>query len=126
MGPRAVEDRRVQRVARARRRQNLCNERERGADVGFRGGTATLLPGVLDAGTGAEQVAVAPGVVDARDGWPELRLADGSEFLLIALDEFDDEIFKTRNNPRLIALLETRAAQTATVSLDEVKRRLQL
>lgn len=55
-----------------------------------------------------------------------VRLADGSEFLLIAIDEFDQEIARTRENPRLIALLEARAAQTDTVSLDEVKRRLQL
>ena len=55
-----------------------------------------------------------------------VRLADGSEFLLLALDEFEQEIARSRDNPRLIALLETRAAQTTTVSLDEVKRRLQL
>jgi hypothetical protein len=55
-----------------------------------------------------------------------VRLADGSEFLVIALDEFDEEIARTRNNPRLIALLEARAAQTSTVSLDEVKQRFNL
>ncbi len=55
-----------------------------------------------------------------------VRLADGSEFLLVALDEMDQEVAKSRNNPRLMALLEARAAQTATVPLDEVRRRLQL
>ena len=55
-----------------------------------------------------------------------VRLADGSEFLLIALDEFDEEVARCRNNPRLMALLEARAAQTNTVPLDEVKRRLNL
>ena len=55
-----------------------------------------------------------------------VRLADGSEFLLVALDDMDQEVAKSRNNPRLMALLEARAAQTATVPLDEVKRRLQL
>ena len=55
-----------------------------------------------------------------------VRLADGSEFLLIALDEFDQEIAKSRDNPRLMALLDARAAQTATIPLDDVKRRLNL
>ena len=55
-----------------------------------------------------------------------VRLADGSEFLLLALDEFDQEVAKSRDNPRLMAMLEARAAQSATISLDEVKRRLQL
>ena len=55
-----------------------------------------------------------------------IRLADGSEFFLVAIDDFDEEIARTRNNPRLMALLETRAKQTATVPLDEVKRRLGL
>ncbi len=55
-----------------------------------------------------------------------LRLADGSEFLLVAIDDFDQEIARTRNNPKLIALLEARARQTATIPLDEVKKRLGL
>jgi hypothetical protein len=55
-----------------------------------------------------------------------VRLADGSEFLLVALDEMDQEVAKSRSNPRLMALLEARAAQSATIPLDEVKRRLQL
>ena len=55
-----------------------------------------------------------------------VRLSDGSEFLLVALDEFDQEIARSRNNPRLMALLEARASQSATVSLHEVKRRLPL
>jgi hypothetical protein len=53
-----------------------------------------------------------------------VRLPDGSEFLLVAIDDFDQEIVRTRNNPRLMALLDARAKETATVSLDEVKRRL--
>jgi hypothetical protein len=55
-----------------------------------------------------------------------VRLADGSEFLVVAIDEFDREIARTRNNPRLIALLESRAAQTNTIPLDAVKQQLQL
>jgi hypothetical protein len=55
-----------------------------------------------------------------------VRLADGSEFLVVAIDEFDRELARTRNNPRLIALLEARAAQTSTVPLDQVKQQLKL
>jgi hypothetical protein len=55
-----------------------------------------------------------------------LILADGSEFLLVAIEEFDQEIARTRNNPKLMALLETRARQTETAPLDVVKQRLGL
>src|SRR5208337_3723171 len=50
-----------------------------------------------------------------------VRMADGSEFLLVAVDDFDREIARTRANPRLMALLESRAKQTTTVSLEEAK-----
>jgi hypothetical protein len=63
---------------------------------------------------------------EARSDDLLVRLADGSEFLLVAVDDFEQEITKTRANSRVMALLETRARQTATVSLDEVKRRLGL
>jgi hypothetical protein len=62
----------------------------------------------------------------ARDDDLILRLADGSEFLVVAIDDFDQEIARTRNNPRLMALLESRARQTTTIPLDEVKKRLGL
>jgi hypothetical protein len=55
-----------------------------------------------------------------------VRLADGSEFLLIAVDEFDQEIAKTRGNQRLMALLDARASSQSALPLDEVKRRLNL
>jgi hypothetical protein len=53
-----------------------------------------------------------------------VRLADGREFLLSAVDDFDIEIAQTRQNEKLMAFLEERARQTDTVPLDEVKRRL--
>lgn len=62
----------------------------------------------------------------ARDDDLIVRLADGCEFLLVAIDDFDREIARTRNNPKLMALLESRAKQEATIPLDEVKRRLGL
>jgi hypothetical protein len=45
----------------------------------------------------------------ARDDDLLLRLADGSEFLVVAIDDFDEEIARTRKNPKLRALLEARA-----------------
>ncbi len=53
-----------------------------------------------------------------------VRLADGREFLLSAVDDFDIEIARTRQNAKLMALLEERAQETRTIPLDEVKRRL--
>jgi hypothetical protein len=55
-----------------------------------------------------------------------VRSVDGSEFMLVAMDDFDEEIVRTRKNTRLMALLEERARQTETVPLAEVKRQLGL
>ena len=63
---------------------------------------------------------------EARSDDVVVRLPDGSEFLLIAINEFDDEIARSRSNPKLMALLEERAKQATTIPLSEVKRRLQL
>jgi hypothetical protein len=41
-----------------------------------------------------------------------------------AVDDFDQEVARTRRNEKLMALLDTRAKQTETVTLDEVKRQL--
>jgi hypothetical protein len=53
-----------------------------------------------------------------------VRTADGAEFMLSAVDEFDHEIARTRRNAKLMAFLEERARQTETIPLEEVKRRL--
>ena len=55
-----------------------------------------------------------------------VRMADGSEFLLVAIDAFDREIARTCAGPWVMALLEVRAKQAATVTLEEAKRRLGL
>ena len=62
----------------------------------------------------------------ARDDELLVRTADGSEFLLTAIDEFDREIARTRQNAKLMALLDERAKQSKTIPLDEVKRQLGL
>lgn len=55
-----------------------------------------------------------------------VRLADGSEFVLAAVDEFEHEVVRARLNDKLMAFLDRRALQERTVSLEEVKRRLGL
>lgn len=55
-----------------------------------------------------------------------VRSADGSEFLLIAVDDFDHEVARTRQNAKLMALLDERARQTETVPLEDVRRQLEL
>ncbi|MCL4202271.1 MAG: hypothetical protein KJ000_07235 [Pirellulaceae bacterium] len=62
----------------------------------------------------------------AREDEILVRTADGSEFLLSAVDEFDQEIARTRQNAKLMALLDERAKQSKTIPLDEVKRQLGL
>ncbi len=52
--------------------------------------------------------------------------ADGAEFLMTAIDEFDQEIARTRANAKLMALLDERARQTDTIPLEQVKRQLGL
>jgi hypothetical protein len=63
---------------------------------------------------------------EARQEDVLLRAADGSQYLLTAVDDLDEEIVRTRRNTRLMALLEERAKESQTVSLAEVKRKLQL
>jgi hypothetical protein len=60
----------------------------------------------------------------ARDEDVLVRMDDGSEFLLSAIDDFDHEIAQTRRNEKLMALLDERATQTQTIPLEEVKRQL--
>jgi hypothetical protein len=43
-----------------------------------------------------------------------------------AVDEFDLEIARTRQNKELMAFLEERAKEPATISLEEVERELGL
>lgn len=62
----------------------------------------------------------------ARDEDILVQTADGSEFVVTVVDDFDQEIARTRQNAKLMVLLEERAKQTRTVSLEEVKRQLGL
>ena len=60
----------------------------------------------------------------ARQAGVILRAPDGNEFILAEIDDFNREIELTRANKRLMRLLDNRAKQKATVSLEEAKRRL--
>ena len=62
----------------------------------------------------------------ARDEDLVVRLADGSEFLLVAVDDFDHEIARSRANEKLMTFLDARARQDETIPLDEARRRLGL
>ena len=53
-----------------------------------------------------------------------VRTADGTKFMVSAIDDFDEEIVRTRRNAKLMALLDERGKQSKTVALDEVKRQL--
>jgi len=53
-----------------------------------------------------------------------LRAADGGEFLLAELDDFDREIEFTRGNKALMRLLDTRARQSRALSIGTVKAQL--
>jgi hypothetical protein len=55
-----------------------------------------------------------------------LRSADGTEFMVTAVEDFDHELARTRQNAKLMALLDERAKQSRTIPLDEVKRQLGL
>ncbi len=54
-----------------------------------------------------------------------LQRADGSKFILSAVDDFAVEVAKTRQNP-LMAFLDERAKEPATIPLAELKRQLGL
>jgi len=55
-----------------------------------------------------------------------LRTADGAEFILAEIDDFNREIELTRRNKKLMKYLEARAKQTKTVPLAKVKAELGL
>jgi hypothetical protein len=65
-------------------------------------------------------------LAQARDEDIVVKTPDGEEFLVSAVDEFGHEVAKTRQNEKLMALLEERGQESATVPLTDVKRQLGL
>ena len=57
----------------------------------------------------------------ARRGNVILRSPEGKEFILAEIADFDREIELTRKNRALMSLLDARARQTRTVSLEEAR-----
>ncbi len=53
-----------------------------------------------------------------------LRAPDGREFVLAEIDDFSREVELTRENKKLMTLLDRRGREKATVPLAEAKRRL--
>ncbi len=63
---------------------------------------------------------------DAREEELLARAADGTEFLIRAVDDFDLEIARTRQNAELMALLDERSREGQTFTLEEVEKKLGL
>jgi hypothetical protein len=55
-----------------------------------------------------------------------VHAADGAEFIVSFVDEFDQEVARTRQNQKLMRLLDERAKSRETRSLDSVKQELGL
>jgi hypothetical protein len=55
-----------------------------------------------------------------------VRTADGTRFMVTAIDDFDEEIVRTRRNAKLMALLDERGTQSKTISLKELKQELEI
>ncbi len=55
-----------------------------------------------------------------------LRTAEGREFILAEVDDFETEVEKVRRNPELMQFLEERSRERNTFSLAEVRERLDL
>jgi hypothetical protein len=55
-----------------------------------------------------------------------LRTPDGHEFILAELNDFNREIELTRQNKRLMQMLDKRAGQRAVISLEQAKSELGL
>ena len=65
-------------------------------------------------------------LVQARQEDVLVRTAEGEQFMLTAVDDFDEETARTRRNDKLMTLLDQRAKQSQTISLEEVKQQLGL
>jgi hypothetical protein len=62
----------------------------------------------------------------ARRGGLILRSSEGQEFILAEIDDFKREIELTRQNKALMKLLASRAKQTKTFKVSEIRKQLGL
>lgn len=65
-------------------------------------------------------------LAEARTQTLILCTADGVEFILAEIDNFDREIELARKNPELMAFLDERGQQTKTISTADAHARLGL
>lgn len=62
----------------------------------------------------------------AKRGGLILRSPDGYEFILAEIDDFDREIELTRQNKKLMKLLDERGQQSKTLKAEKVRAQLGL
>ncbi len=55
-----------------------------------------------------------------------IRARDGHEFVLAEIEDFNREVELTRQNEKLMKLLDQRGQEKATISLREARRRLRV
>ena len=60
-------------------------------------------------------------LAQAREEDILVKTPDGAEFLVSAVDEFGHEVARTRQNAKLMELLDRRAQQPTSARLEEVK-----
>ena len=66
-------------------------------------------------------------LLDLADEDPILiKTPAGREFILVKVDDFAEEIERTRQNAELMAFLDERSRETATYTLEQVRERLKL
>jgi hypothetical protein len=55
-----------------------------------------------------------------------IKTIDGRNFVLVEVDDFEEEIRLIRQNEELMRLLDERSLETKTYSIEEVRRKLKL
>ena len=55
-----------------------------------------------------------------------IKVPSGREFVLAEVEDFEDEIERTRQNAELMAFLDERSRETVTYTLEQVRERLKL
>lgn len=74
----------------------------------------------------SQSAEIGPLLEQARQEDLLVQTLDGEVFMLTAVDDFDWEMARTRQNAQLMAFLDERARQAATIPLNEVTRQLGL
>ncbi len=62
----------------------------------------------------------------AGEGLILIKTPSGREFVLAEVEDFEDEIARTRQNAELMAFLDERSRETVTYTLEQVREQLKL